>query len=169
MKKKKAIHHHAKTPKPAPDPFSTLIWQTHEFAKPEPSKWWYTGVITALLIIVAILLYFKLYGLIGSALIVTLLIIFEVNLEPRLVRVELNRAEIKFGEKKFSYSQVKTYSIMLIKQKKHLVLQTVVPLMTLVDIPLGKQSEEEIRQFLDKHIPFLHLTTHPREKFVFWR
>lgn len=167
-KKMKIIHHKSFMPKPEKN-FSSLIWQTHEFIKPEPTVSWYCvwGIVATAIIVLLIIL--KQYGLTISVLLIAMLVVLEVSLEPRLVRVEINEGGVNFGEKKYPFFKIKSYSIIKIGEKKLLELDTTMPILSNIDIPIGKQSEEELRIFLDKYIPYVHRQMSSNNIFLFWK
>lgn len=169
QKKNEKIVYKKKSEKKQERSFSAIVWQTHEFSKFDPWTGWYVAITLMATLVIGTIFYFHVYTLLVGLFLIVLLIVLEISLEPRLVRVEVNDLEIKFGEKKFSYTKIKSYSITKLREKKHLVLKTTMPLMSLVDIPLGKQTEEELRNFLNKQVPYCHIEKHPVDRLIFWR
>lgn len=150
--------------------FHSINWQTHEFKKFDPPIIWFVYLIVVLVALSFYLIYLGLYSLLVGLILVAFLIVVETVLEPRLVRVEINDEGVNFGEKKIKYTTIMHFGIFADKKKnQHLVLHTTSKFLSVIDIPLGKQSPEEIRLILAKHIPYVHLNKHPRDKFVFWR
>lgn len=150
--------------------FHSINWQTHEFKKFDPPAIWFVYLIVVMAGLSFYLIYAGLFSLLVGLILVAFLIVVETVLEPRLVRVEINDEGVNFGEKKIKYTTIMHFGIFSDKKKdRHLILHTTNKFLSVIDIPLGKQSAEDVRLILAKHLPYKDEDKHFNDQLIFWR
>ena len=132
---------------------SKIRWNApeHEFHEKNPEWYWALGIITAALVLAAVVLRNFLFAVFA------VLAGFSVGLygarRPRLVSHEINSGGVSFGNRNFNYENIDHFWINYNPPlKKELILESKKTFSTHTVILLGDADPEQIRRYLLQYL-----------------
>ena len=132
---------------------SKIRWSAaeYEFHEKTPEWYWALGIITAALVLAAVVLHNFLFAVFA------VLAGFSVGLygarRPRLVSHEINSGGVSFGNRNFNYENIDHFWINYNPPlKKELILESKKTFSTHTAILLGDAAPEQIRRYLLQYL-----------------
>lgn len=132
---------------------SKIKWSSleHEFHEKNPEWYWALGIITAALVLAAVILHNFLFAVFA------VLAGFSVGLygtrRPRMIQHEINSGGVSSGNKSFNYENIDHFWINYEPPaKKELILESKKTFSTHTVILLGNADPEQIRRYLLQYL-----------------
>ncbi len=130
-----------------------VSWTTPEFVQQDksPAWFWALGIICVALAIVSLLM--KNYFFILIIALSAFLIYIQAKKQPRKIEIKISSKKLTIDEKDYEYSEFKSFWIFDDPQLHYLNLVSKKLIQPQIQIPLGGQRPESIREILKKFIP----------------
>ncbi|HEU0080810.1 MAG TPA: hypothetical protein VFQ72_02180 [Candidatus Paceibacterota bacterium] len=128
-------------------------WQTPEYIHFEKSNDWYwtVGIITAALVVTAIILGDILFGVVLAIAAFTLAVF--ASRPPNVVSVEVTDRGVVIGKTLFPYAELESFSV---DEEHHhgprLVLRSKKPIVPLITVPIMHDGLDDLREHLERHL-----------------
>lgn len=130
-----------------------ITWAAPEFSYYEKSIGWYLAYVAVVILLASYFVYQNdWFATITIGLLGIFVAFFSVQ-KPQIVEVELNERSVRFGPIAYPYKQLKGFWIVNNAHHRTLNLQTSTVVNNIVVIELMDQDEDEIRNFLLRHLP----------------
>jgi len=145
------------------NPSLTISWSAPEFRYYEKNIGWYVSLVAIALLLVVFFIFEKdIFAAVSLAILSVFVGLFSMQ-KPRVIDIELTSKGVKFGNIEFPYKQIKYFWIVNTEHHKTLNLEASTVINHTVIIELLDQDEEQIRQYLLRHLSEHHST---RETFA---
>lgn len=130
-----------------------ISWLAPEFANYERSKSWYTTMIILAILFLGAFIFMKLYS--GAAVVVAaaLVIFTQNNTKSKEAKYSLDGEGLTINNKKYPYSQFKSFWITLTESFPRLYMQKTGKLALPVSIFIKNIDPSVIRKFLSQFLP----------------
>ncbi len=136
-----------------------LSWKAPEFHHYKKGQWWFPALALVTLVLTTYFVLTQQY-LVAIIIILGGITVYRLaHQEPDVLPVIFSPQGIKFRDKLYLFSNLKTFWILEHDEHNRLYIQPVERFSTVVAIPIVKEDIEKVRDFLRYHLPESHDAT----------
>ena len=137
-----------------------ITWTAPEFRYYKKNTAWYItlGAISILVIAFFIIVQKDIFAAITAGILLASIVFFSFQ-KPELLEIEINQKFLHVGKVTYPYKQLKHFWIVNNLHHRTLNIETSSLINNMIIVEVMDQNEEDIRNFLLRHLPEHHLTT----------
>lgn len=135
------------------EPEATFSWEASEYVHHHKSILWYAVVVLVVIGLLGVAVWFKYWLEIGVFLMMGAAVFVYANKPPRTMSYELSSDGIRVDGKLYSYSDIRSFSVMEDEDWHYIDLEPTKRLSLRVVILFDSSNYDEIVGHLERHIP----------------